>query len=592
MNNATGQQQNQEESDVGFGFDGAQQQQGFTGMDWNTNSGFNPMMMQNAGFGGFPQMMGKSCLTAHQEARSDLCVPGMPGMNPMNMPFGGFGGMGMNDMSGMNMGMGFGGGFGGWNGQQGMGGNFGAGNYPNGGYNQQQMHQGPYGSQMHHQQFPNHNYQNRFHGQAPNRGYGRGRGGYGGRGGRFDQFQGSARNYDQMANGVSGYPQVDDASFSGQMPQNIQDRPQSQAPSTDGQQIEQKPSVTVETAPSDAPGDSILNAQEPADMAVDGQVQTFEDADKAEQDTSTGVELSVDDAERSRQIEDGQQLQDQQNNNGTASFQDDYISPQGGDGYQNGYMQDNMFNQYNNQAQAQAMLPNATAPYGSMDVAIPGAYQQMDQQPYGYQGRGRGRGGYGRGGFRGRGGYNQTRGGYGGSYANGVQPGEDVTVLAGADVAPPIDAPKGPKAMREGLPNSGIYSRPGLVQQAKTPGPPIVEQEQRERTPAQEASERGREISRSRSRSSSRHRKRKHRDRTMSRSEHDEEARERRRERRRRHEKRYDDERRDEYTNGDGNSKKGRSRSSSPGDDSSRRNRRREKDNYRSSRSHRDYSKD
>lgn len=36
-------------------------QQGFTGMDWNaTNAagGFNPMMMQNMGYG-YPNMMGK-----------------------------------------------------------------------------------------------------------------------------------------------------------------------------------------------------------------------------------------------------------------------------------------------------------------------------------------------------------------------------------------------------------------------------------------------------------------------------------------------------------------------------------------------------
>jgi hypothetical protein len=102
---------------------------------------------------------------------------GMPGMNPMSM-FGGFGpnGMGMQDMSGMNMGMGFGGGFGGnWNGQQqGMGGNFGAGYYPNAGYNQPQMHQGGYANQ----QFPNHNnYQNQNRFQQRGGFAGRGRGG-------------------------------------------------------------------------------------------------------------------------------------------------------------------------------------------------------------------------------------------------------------------------------------------------------------------------------------------------------------------------------------------------------------------------------
>lgn len=112
------------------------------------------------------------------------------GQMPM---FGGFGpsAMGMNDMNGMNMAMGFGGGMGGtWNGQSGMGGNFGAGYYPNAGYNQHQMHQGAYGNQMQNQQFQTHNYQDRFQGQRG--GYSRGgRGGFGGRGGHHvNQFQG------------------------------------------------------------------------------------------------------------------------------------------------------------------------------------------------------------------------------------------------------------------------------------------------------------------------------------------------------------------------------------------------------------------
>lgn len=139
-------------------------------------------------------------------------------MNPMAM-FGGFGagGMGLNDMSGMNMGMGFNGGYGGnWNGQQNMGGNFGAGYYPNAGYNQQQMHQGAYGNQMHHQQFPNHNYQNRYQGQ---RGFGRGgRGGFGGRGGHVNQWQGqpNAAQY--------GNQQTDDTAFAHQLPGSQSDK--------------------------------------------------------------------------------------------------------------------------------------------------------------------------------------------------------------------------------------------------------------------------------------------------------------------------------------------------------------------------------
>lgn len=137
-------------------------------------------------------------------------MPGM-GMDPMTMSqgmYGGFVGQGMG-MNGMNMGMGFGagqGGYGGFNGQastwnggqdkynpntfgghaNGMGGDFGA-NAGFGGYNMPSP-QGNYG-QMHHQQYPNNNFQNGFNGQGYNqsgrgrgRGYnnpGRGRGGYG-----------------------------------------------------------------------------------------------------------------------------------------------------------------------------------------------------------------------------------------------------------------------------------------------------------------------------------------------------------------------------------------------------------------------------
>ena len=37
-----------------------QQQQNMQGMNWNSTTGFNPMMNMNAGFGAFNPMMGKS----------------------------------------------------------------------------------------------------------------------------------------------------------------------------------------------------------------------------------------------------------------------------------------------------------------------------------------------------------------------------------------------------------------------------------------------------------------------------------------------------------------------------------------------------
>jgi hypothetical protein len=192
---------------------------------------------------------------------------GMPGMNPMSM-FGGFGpnGMGMQDMSGMNMGMGFGGGFGGnWNGQQqGMGGNFGAGYYPNAGYNQPQMHQGGYANQ----QFPNHNnYQN----QNQNR-FQQQRGGYAGRGRGGAAFAGG--------NAGSSNPQVqqDDAAY----PQDAEhgDRRPSQAGTESAEAGAERRNSQSVASVSQMPGD---DAPAPEQQTDAGEENTNEQAPQGEE---------------------------------------------------------------------------------------------------------------------------------------------------------------------------------------------------------------------------------------------------------------------------------------------------------------------
>lgn len=161
-----------------------------------------------------------------------------------------------------------------------------------------------------------------------------------------------------------------------------------------------------------------------------------------------------------------------------------------------------------------------------------------------------------------------------------------------------MNAPKGPKAMREGLPNSGIYSRPDYANAARAPTQPAMEQrahEERESSPPPKRSERGLSPAKARSssRSSSHQRKRKHRHRSVSISSQDDEARERRRERRRRHEERYETDRRDDHKSGETSDRHERTRSSSPKDDESRRHRRyKDKDRHRSSRSHKEHSRD
>ena len=245
------------------------------------------------------------------------------------------------------------------------------------------------------------------------------------------------------------------------------------------------------------------------------------------------------------------------------------------------------------------MGPNGFNPMMSMpgfNAGMPGMMQSFGNQngffpQNNYAGGygGRGRGGY-RGGYRGRGGYNNMHGGYNGHQMS--QPPENFTVVAGPAEGPPIDAPKGPKAMREGLPNSGIYSRGGYhggrnpvhptptpqpqSQPAQSPRPQI----ERSPSPVQENNERGRTASRSRS--GSRNRKRKH-----SADTQDTEARDRKRDRRRHHDRKHEDERVD-------TEKKDTSRSSSA-DNSSHRRRRREReerDKHRSSRPHRDSSRE
>ncbi|KAI9675441.1 MAG: hypothetical protein M1817_001345 [Caeruleum heppii] len=175
----------------GFGMDGGGM--AFGNMGWNNQPGFDPMMQQmqqmqglpGGAFGAFPNMMG---------------FPG-PNLDPMAMSqgmYGGYGGQGM-DMNSMAMGMGMGynagiSGYDGWNGQSGwiggddkfnpnaygsnasVPGDYGAnaGYHAGGGY-----HPSPHGnySQMSHAHYQSNDFQNGSQGHGhPTRDRGRGRG--------------------------------------------------------------------------------------------------------------------------------------------------------------------------------------------------------------------------------------------------------------------------------------------------------------------------------------------------------------------------------------------------------------------------------
>lgn len=471
------------------------------------------------------------------------------GMNPMNMPFNGFGGMGMNNMSGMNMGMNFGGGFNGWNGQGMGGGNFGgpgAGYYPQGGYNQHQMHQ------MHNQQFPNRNsFQNRFRGRG---GYGRGRGNFaGGRGGHFNQFQN--QNYqngnNQIGNGMSGGSQADDGSYQGQG--NAQDGPDSQAQSADGQTGSQ-----ADLSADFQPGDAADHDDDANGAATNGDMTQGESANDVEQSNAgeNDWEHTVSDLPNTAESGDVQMTGE----NDHINNQNETAMDEG----QNAYMQDqsNFDGQWNN---APDMSQDGWAANNDFNGTNPG-FQDYNQYNFGFGGRGRGRGGF-RGGFRGRGGYQNFR--------------NDMHMSAGPPVEPPINAPTGPKAMREGLPNSGKYSRPQINQPSETPAPQSVHQDEQPHSFAVAPSDRGRSPSRA---ASDRNRKRKNRDRSHSTSTADID-RDRRRSHRRRHEEKYSD----SHDADDRSSRRNRSRSAESSDRRARR-REKEKEKHRSSRSHRDNS--
>lgn len=135
-------------------------------------------------------------------------------------------------------------------------------------------------------------------------------------------------------------------------------------------------------------------------------------------------------------------------------------------------------------------------------------------------------------------GYGAGRGGFGvqgGAYGN-------VTTIGGESEpppAPPVNAPKGPKAMRQGLPNSGRYSRP---QQASVP-PPAAPARAGTNSLDDGYDRRGR--SRTSSRSPSRHESRKDRERTPPTERESEEAYTERKERDRERRKRKEREARD-----------------------------------------------
>ena len=552
--------------DFGYG----QNQQGFGGMDFSNMNNFNPMMMQN-GMGmpnfamGMQNMMGEYFRRNYPFPRNRLRPwQGMPGMNmdPSMMFNGGFGGMGgMPDMSMMNMGMGMGN-MGGFGGMPGMGMGGGPGFFPgNGGYNQPN-----YGNNMH-QNFHN----NRGYGGRPyGRGFrGRGWGGYNrGRGNWQHQghFQTPNTHYmnQQYHHQQRTFQGDDEHATNGQQQGNRRGSP-SYEPMDDSEpavDVNHQESLEAKVEDGSDTNKADIEIANQTGYTVSG-VGTVDLEGKESTLDEEGIEGKHDFFERSSSQANAQTQAEWEA--GTEASVQDVVNDVSIDGVDNGRGSASL----NVEGGAEIGLMTEGGEEANAVMKGGGEGQFYDQQhPQGYGYGGRGRGGFrgGRGGFRGR----------GGAYGYVAFPGEPEQA-----VAPPINAPTGPKALREGKPNHGRYSRP------PPPVPPVVYsaiEPTREQPPTQDELDQFR----SRSRSVSDRGNMKERDESLDEYNESDEA---RHEKRRRRDYDYDTTRNGDATK-DKFSRKGRSRSETPEEEQPKRRDRENDDDRHHSRSHRERSRD
>ncbi len=457
-----------------FGFDGTNG--GFPNMGLNGMGDFSQMMqlmpngMPNPMMGSFPNMTGKPEMVIFFHVRLTNLYPiGMPGMgmDPMAMSqmYGGFGGQGMG-MNSMNMGGGFDAGqgaFGGFNGQPaawnagqnkfnqnaygnhagagGMGGDFGA-NAGYGGYNVP-PHQGNY-NQMHQHQYPNNDFHQGHHGQGfqyrgrgRGRGYlnaGRGRGGYN-QYNQHNQAQGNQTNNEPFHQQVPEITRRGSPSYGPQ-----EDRPP-QNEDSEGQQKDTKAEDSTNNLTAEeqldrelAPGD----AEDNAELAKD----TLPKSNSKDEATAENPKSTVPETETSDQPDSKPLPKEEEEKPAPIQtfISDEPPKPE-------------------LSVKDDAAVPSAMPPPSPMIPTGPAAYhveQTMDPSP---RGRGAGlaysRGFDYRGGSRGRGSGYMPNG-----HTNHVQ---SVPPTA-KPIVPPVapkglgveGAPKAPKALREGQPNTGI----------------------------------------------------------------------------------------------------------------------------------------
>ncbi|KAI9723350.1 MAG: hypothetical protein M1812_001234 [Candelaria pacifica] len=522
-------------------------------MGWNASMEFNPMMpnMQNnmpGAWGTFPNMMG---------------MPGMT-MDPLGMNqgmYGGFGGQGMS-MNGMGMGGSYNTGqtgYGGWNGQtaawnegqdnfnqnfsgsnamgMGMGNDFGANSgyrptVPNGGgYN----HHGNYGQmQQHH--FNHNEYQNGFTGHNQ---------------GSYQRGRGSGNGYSYGNRGRGGFKPASQGNhepFHHQLPANILQQRQS---TQQNQQQEQKKASEGEPdmmqTEADAKPTNTEATNEPLDKASEDDISEAKPQDNANPDAIVSPTVKDTDVKMTEGLTGKIEV-----------VEDTRLAPI--ETYTADEPAEPAFEPTPIDSVPTLSATTISTPTGPAPPLGPAALYHNDaSQNFAFRGRGstrgysRGTADY-RGGFRGRGANYIANGINSATVKTSPTQSTPITSFPSiAPVAPPepkglgVDgAPKAPKALREGLPNTGLrggrgFSIVGRAGYANT-GTHVASSGPKSDSP-------DRRRSRTRSRSPERRHRRRHRHRSSS-SSSDDSDRERRRERRHRRSRKHEEDDKLEEANG------------------------------------------
>ncbi|MCJ1283633.1 hypothetical protein MMC26_002964 [Xylographa opegraphella] len=445
-------------------------------MDFSQMMQYMPNGMSNGMINAFPNMLG---------------MPGM-GMDPMAMNqamsqsmYGGFGGPnmginGMNGMNGMNMGMGFSAGqgaFGGFNGQldawntgqdnynanaygaNGMGGNFGI-HAGHGGYNMS-SHQGNF-NQMNHQQYPN----NDFHHGHNNHGFqGRGRG---------------RRGYHNAGRGQGGYNAMNQGNQNGNAnyePFHHQVPPQASSQSM-AQKTEREPLPAVHLENRGSPDVKDNHASDAVDKQNVDEEQMNKERNPGDENEETGTEVPLHEHEvdflqtttEPTTTENPSSTTDVPTKEGKVEEESEISIP----------MPIQTFISSDDSRTGKPQFQDFPSKVASMPPPVGPAIPQGPSAKYSQEtppdqsgwGRGAGRGFY-RGAANSRGEYR----GRGSAYIpNGNAIHASQTSMCPSGNFPPVapiipkglgveGAPTGPKALREGLPNTGIR---GLHQKRAT----------------------------------------------------------------------------------------------------------------------------